>query len=99
MPAQITVRADEELVERVRQAARQRRRSMNDFVVAVLDAATNPASISDGAERIRERLRNAGLLSETPARRRPRPDRAETARARARAGRGTPLSDIVGTSR
>jgi hypothetical protein len=99
MPAQITVRADAVLIERVRSAARRANRSMNDYVVSVLDAATNPEAISDDAERLRERLRNAGLLSEPAPRRPRRPEASAVAKARARAGRGTPLSDIVTTSR
>ena len=71
---------------------------MNEYVVAVLDAATNPDVVSDEAERVRERLRHAGLLSETPPRPTRPPDRAALERARARAGRGTPLSDIVTAS-
>jgi hypothetical protein len=99
MPAQLTVRADPALVERVRQAARRTQRSINEYVVAILDAATNPDNASNEAERVRERLRHAGLLSEPSARQRGRPDRADAEKARKRAGRGTPLSDIVTSSR
>jgi hypothetical protein len=99
MPAQITVRADPALIERVRQAAGRADRSMNEYVVAILDAATNPDVVADDAERVRERLRHAGLLSEPTPRQVRRPDPAATARARTRAGRGTPLSDIVTASR
>ena len=38
--SQMTWRASQELLERVRRAAERRGRSMNDYVTAVLDAAT-----------------------------------------------------------
>src|SRR5436189_114424 len=40
--SQMTWRASQELLERVRRAAERRGRSMNDYVTAVLDAATDP---------------------------------------------------------
>ena len=40
--AQMTVRTSEELLERLRSAALERSLSMNAYVEAVLDAATNP---------------------------------------------------------
>lgn len=95
---QVSWRAPDELVERVRVAAKQRGRSVNDFMSSVLDAATNPALAGSEAERVRERIAAAGLLAET--RPRPgRPDPAQVAAARGRAGQGTPLSDIVTTGR
>ena len=95
---QMTWRAPADLIERVRRAAQRQRRSMNDYVTAVLDAATNPRLASGEAERLRERLDQAGLLSE-PGERRSRPPREEAARARRRAGRGTALSEIVSEDR
>jgi plasmid stability protein len=93
---QLTIRADDELVDRVKQAAVAQGRSMNDYVTAVLDAATDPALAGDAAERLRARLRMAGLLWEPPAgSARPRPHAKAVAAARKRAGRGTPLSDHV----
>jgi hypothetical protein len=47
---------------------------MNDYVTAVLDAATNPGLAGGEAERLRERLDQAGLLAE-PGERRSRPPR------------------------
>ena len=55
--------ATADLIERVRRSARQRRR-MNDYVTAVLDAATNPRLAGSEAECLRERLDQAGLLAE-----------------------------------
>jgi plasmid stability protein len=84
--AQLTVRTTDELVERVRAAAGRLGRSMNEYVVAVLGAATDPDLAGDDAERIRARLARSGLL-------------APTGHARAAAGRGTQLSDIVASDR
>ena len=96
--AQLTIRTSDELVDRVRSAARRAGRSMNEYVVAVLGAATDPDLAGDEAERIRERLSRAGLLAPAGAPR-PRPDAGSVAVARAAAGRGTPLSDIVASDR
>jgi plasmid stability protein len=97
--AQITVRADDELVQRVKRSAAGSGRSMNDFVTAVLDAATDPNLVGDAAERLRERLRAAGLL-EAPA---PKPGERPTAELVAEAGRraatGRPLSEFVSDAR
>lgn len=71
---------------------------MNDYVTAVLDAATNPSLAGSEAERLLERLDQAGLLAE-PGERRRRPPREETASARRRAGQGTPLSQLVSEDR
>ena len=95
---QMTWRAPADLIERVRRAARRQHRSMNDYVTAVLDAATNPRLAGSEAERLRERLDQAGLLAE-PGERHRRPSREETAGARSRAGAGTALSQLVGEDR
>src|SRR5690349_1145669 len=96
--SQVTWRAPDELVDRVRAAAAREQRSMNDFLTTVLDAATNPELAGDHAARIRERLAAAGLLVPSgPTRRRPDPARLEIARRKA--GRGTPLAEIVAGDR
>jgi hypothetical protein len=95
---QMTWRAPDDLIERVRRAAQRQRRSMNDYVTAVLDAATNPRLAGGEAERLRERLDQAGLLAE-PGERRRRPPLEEAAQARSRAGRGTALSELVSEDR
>ena len=82
----MTWRAPADLVERVRRAARRQHRSMNDYVTAVLDAATNPRLAGSDAERLRERLDQAG-------------PREEAAGARSRAGAGTALSQLVSDDR
>lgn len=90
----MTWRTSEELLERVRRQAAGQGRSLNDWVTTVLDAASDPDSASSEAQRVRERLAAAGLLAAVgPARR--RPDRRAVGAARAAAGRGTPLSDLV----
>ena len=99
MPTQLTIRADEELVARVKAAAQRRGRSMNEHVVAVLDAATNPELAGDEAERLRERLRLAGVVADLAPRSGPRPAADRVAKARRRAGRGTPLARLVTDSR
>jgi plasmid stability protein len=96
--AQMTVRLDDELLDRVRHAAATRGRSMNDYVGVVLDAATDPELAGSEAERLRERLSRAGLLVPVSSSR-PRPSRAQVARARAAAGIGTPLSTLVSEGR
>jgi hypothetical protein len=92
--AQVSWRAEDELVERVRQAAEAQGRSMNEYLTRVLDAATNPELADTEIERVRARLMRAGLLV-TPPLRRARPDERALARARRAAGRGSSLSDLV----
>jgi hypothetical protein len=95
---QVTWRAPEELVEAVREIARQNGHSLNEYLTQLAQAATDPAFAEDDAKRLRERLARAGLLapSDAPVR---RPDPEAVARARRDAGRGTPLADLVGDSR
>ncbi len=96
--SQVTWRASEELIERVRTVALQAGRSMNDYVTAVLSAAVDPDYAADGAERTRERLRRAGVLAPAgPAR--PRPDATTVAAARREASGGTSLAELVGDGR
>jgi uncharacterized protein (DUF1778 family) len=92
---QITIRASDELIDRVKAAARSHGESMNEWVVFVLDAATDPAHVGDRAEQLRERLRRAGLLLEPVARTSPRPAPALVEAAGRRAARGKPVSDYV----
>ena len=93
---QISWRAPDELVVRVRHAAAGSGSSVNAWISRVLDAATNPELAGSDVDRLRERLARAGLLAEpsslAPAE---RPDPAEVAKARAKAGQGTSLSQLV----
>jgi hypothetical protein len=98
---QMTWRVDDELLQRVRLQAQQQGRSLNDWVTTVLAAASDPSYAGRDADRIRERLARAGLLeapAPAPTRRR-RVGREALAEARAAAGRGTPLSELVADSR
>lgn len=97
--AQITVRTSDELVVRVKRSAADAGRSMNDYVTSILDAATDPNLADSDSERVRERLRRAGLLV-TPTQlsgRRPSPTAIAAAGERAAAGR--PVSDFVADGR
>ena len=67
---------------------------MNEYVTAVLDAATDPSLAGDEATALRERLARAGLLAPAGPRRE-RPAAADVARARAAASAGTLLSTLV----
>jgi hypothetical protein len=92
--AQVTWRAPDELVARVRRAADQRGTSVNEFVTRVLDAATDPELTDDESLRVRERLAAAGLLAPVGPPR-PRPAGDDLAGARRRAGHGHQLADLV----
>lgn len=91
---QVTWRAPDELVERVRQVASQRGWSLNEYLTQLARAATDPALAGDDANRLRERLALAGLLAEAGPPR-ARPDRDAVARARRAAGEHTPVSRVV----
>jgi len=98
MTAQVTWRAPEQLIERVRAAAVDAGYSLNQYLTVVLDAATNPDHASSDAERIRERLARAGLLAQTGIPR-ARPNHDELAEARAAAGRGVLASELISNDR
>lgn len=96
----MTWRADAELLQRVRLQAQEHGRSLNDWVTTVLAAASDSTFAGSDADRVRERLARAGLLearngATTGARSVRRPDGKALAAAKAAAGRGTPLSELV----
>lgn len=97
--AQITIRADDELIERVKRSAAGVGRSMNDYVTSVLDAATDPNLAGTSAERLRERLQIAGLLTTPSPLSGRRPSASAVARAGSRAAAGRPVSDFVSDGR
>ena len=94
----MTWRTSEELLERVRRQAQEQGRSLNEWVTAVLSAASDPSSAGDEAQQLRERLARAGILedAEPPV---ARPSAKRLAAARAAAGRGQPLAGIVAADR
>lgn len=93
--ANVTLRVDDETWAAVKAAAHREGKSANAYVGEVLTAVTDPTSAGDEFERLRERLRRAGLLEEAPRSSRPRPSRAAVRAAGRRAGRGKPVSDFV----
>lgn len=96
---QVSWRADDGLVERVRGAARRSGRSLNEYITAVLDAATDPAMAGSEAVSVRERLALAGLLEEPPAASGRRPSKRAVAAAGGRAATGTPLDELISSGR
>lgn len=97
--AQLTLRVADELVQRLKSVAASQGRSVNSWASAVLAAAVDPDLAGEEAQVVRERLARAGLLLVPPATRRARPDRAEASRARAAAGEGRSLADLVAEDR
>jgi hypothetical protein len=99
--AQLTLRIPEGLARRLKQAAKARGSSVNRYAGEVLAAAVDPDLAGDEAARLRERLAQAGLLASMPPENRParRPDPAAVATARAAAGQGRPLAELVAEDR
>ncbi|TSD94469.1 transcriptional regulator [Skermania sp. ID1734] len=95
---QVTWRAPDALVERLRRVASREGKSLNEYLTLLASAATDPSYASNDADRLRERLAQAGLLAgpESP---RQRPAIQSVAQARKSAGAGTPLSDYVHSGR
>lgn len=97
--AQMTWRVSDEVLAKVRRQAEEHGRSLNEWVTTVLSAASDPSSAGTLVEQLRERLAHAGVLEtvvETPG---AAPDPALVAAARARAGAGTPLAELVTQAR
>jgi len=97
---QFSVRLSEEHGDAVRRLAAARRRSVNQTFQDLVAAATDPAHAGGELVALQERLARAGLafdVSVLPDA--PPPDQREVERARAAAGHGTPLSDLVSESR
>jgi len=93
--AQLTVRAPEDLVGRVRLAAAAVGQSMNEYVVVVLDAATDPNLAGSQVERIRQRLAQAGLLDVLPGEDGHRPTPEALRQAGQRAATGRSLAELI----
>jgi hypothetical protein len=98
--AQFSVRLSEERGAAVRRLATARGRSINQTFEDLVGAATDPALAGDELQALRERLARAGLvfdvstLPDVVA-----PTDGELDRARAAAGRGTPLAELVSEGR
>ncbi len=99
--AQLTVRLDDDLAREVKTHAEAHGRSVNSWVVALLDAAVNPDLEDSESARTRARLERAGLLAKPRGRLRTAgpPNRGRVERARKAAGAGTPLSRLVSDGR
>ena len=98
--AQFTVRLDDELAREIKAQAEEQGRSVNGWVVALLTAAVDPELEDSESARTRARLARAGLLSTPGGRTRAAPpDPGRVERARAAAGKGTPLSRLVSDGR
>ena len=99
--AQVSWRADDSLVERVRNAAGRTGRSLNEYITVVLSAATDPRFSGSEAEAVRERLALASLLEELPAglAQSRRPSKQDVAAAGRRAASGTPLDELISMGR
>ena len=94
--AQISLRIPDELADDIKADAKAQKLSVNGYITYILRSASDPEFGGTEAERVRDRLRRAGLLEEWPGEpEEKRPDREEIARIRAKAGKGTSLSDLV----
>ena len=96
---QMSWRVSDSVLERARQQAVAHGHSLNEWVTLVMRAASDPAYASSEADKVRERLAMAGLLQAPRTAHGKRPSNRALAEARAEAGRGTPLSEIVTTER
>lgn len=93
---QMTIRADDELIEQAKARARQLGQSLNHFVSFAIRAAVDPELEGDEAERLRARFRAAGILDETPIQPTfPKPSAAALRRAQRHARGGTSISDLI----
>jgi len=97
--AQLTIRLTDELSSELKTHAAGAGRSLNAWVVAVLQAAVDPELADSESERVRARLERAGLLARVEPSERAAPDAERVQKARRVAGRGTPLSSLVAESR
>lgn len=89
----------DDLAADLRDEAARWDKSINAFATLAFRAIVDPDAEGDEVERMRARLRRAGVLAEGEPYRGNRPDGETLARARAAAGRGTPLSDLVSEGR
>jgi hypothetical protein len=97
---QFSVRLSDEHGDAVRRLAAARGRSVNQTFEDLVAAATDPAHAGSPLLELRERLGRAGLVFDVSALPDARvPGEQELERARAAAGRGTPLAELVSEGR
>jgi hypothetical protein len=97
---QFSVRLRDEHGDAVRRLAAARGRSVNQTFEDLVAAATDPAQAGDEGLALRERLGRAGLVFDVSALPdAPAPSKRELERARAAAGHGTPLAELVSEGR
>jgi hypothetical protein len=97
---QFSVRLSDERGSAVRLLAASRGVSINQTFEDLVAAATDPALAANDLHALRERLARAGLVFDvTTLPEVEPPGEDELARARAAAGRGTPLADLVSEGR
>jgi hypothetical protein len=97
---QFSVRLSDEHGDAVRRLAAGRGRSVNQTFEDLVAAATDPAHAGSELVALRERLGRAGLVfdaSVLPDS--PTPSQRELEQARAAAGHGTPLQELISESR
>lgn len=100
--AQLSLRIDDDLHARARQAAADAGTSLNGYISRVLSVAVDPSSSEPENARIRARLSAAGLIpsAEAPESRWRSPeDEARFNEAFARSGGGTPASELIAQER
>ncbi len=95
----MTWRLDDRLRDDVKHEAARTGRSMNEYVTFIARSATDETFGGDEGDRIRVRLRRAGLSAEPSGPIVNRPDPEAVAAARRAAGRGTSLADLVSEGR
>lgn len=96
--SQVSWRAPDALIDRVRRVAAASDLSMNEYLTRVMDAATDPDTAGDENTAVRERLARAGLLAPAGETRR-RPNARAVAAARKRAGRGAGVAKLIRETR
>ena len=92
---QVSWRVDEELLDAVRRAAGAAGLSVNRYITETLRIATSEDEGASDIERMRHRLRVAGLLASEPRPRRLNLTEEEVKAMRAEASQGTSLTEIV----
>lgn len=95
---QLNIRVPDELAHDLKRVAAEQGTSVNALMTAAGKALVDPENAPEG-DRLRERLRRAGLLVELEPFDGPRPTAAEFEEARRTAGQGRPLSDYVSEGR